>query len=457
MDPQGAAGVGRSATRPSTGTALLTDHYELTMLDAALGSGLAERRAVFEVFTRRLPPGRRFGVVAGTGRLLEALAEFRFGPDELAWLSQAGVVSPRALDWLAGYRFSGSMVGYREGEPFFAGSPILTVDAPFGEAVLLETLVLSVLNHDSAVAAAGARMVAAAGERPLIEAGGRRTHEWAAPAAARAAYLVGFASTSNLEAGRRWGIPTGGTTAHAFVLGHEDEPTAFAAQVAAYGPGTTLLVDTYDVARGIVHAVAAAGPGLGAVRIDSGDLAAEAVRARALLDELGAHGTRIVVSGDLDEWRIAEVCAAPVDRMLVGTQLVVGSGAPTAGLVYKLVAVADGPGADAPLRPVAKRSMGKATRGGAKVAYRRLDESGRALVELVGDPGRGGVGLRQPDRLRPLQVALVSAGQIDPAALDLAAARRHHRTALHELGAGGRRPAATGPRRLAVVDVDGDG
>jgi nicotinate phosphoribosyltransferase len=250
-------------------------------------------------------------------------------------------------------------------------------------------------------------------------------------------------------------VPTGGTSAHAFTLVHDDEPEAFAAQVAALGPGTTLLVDTFDIATGITHAVAAAGPGLGAVRIDSGDLAGEARRARALLDELGAAGTRIVISGDLDEWRIAELADAPVDRMLVGTQLVVGSGAPTAGLVYKLVAVADRPGADAPLRPVAKRSLGKATRGGAKVAYRRLDEDGRAQVELVGNPERVEAGLGT-DRLRPLQVVLVAGGVVDPAGFDLEAARRHHRVGLAELG-----PDATaledGPPALAVVELDGDG
>jgi nicotinate phosphoribosyltransferase len=423
--------VAPAAVPRGVSTGLLTDHYELTMLETALHSGVAHHRAVFEVFTRRLPPGRRYGVVAGTGRLLEALAEFQFGPEELDWLRDHGVVSPATLDWLAGYRFSGTISGYREGELFTAGSPILTVDAPFGEAILLETLVLSVLNHDSAIAAAGARMVVAAGGRMLIEAGGRRTHEWAAPAAARAAYLVGFAATSNLEAGRRFGVPTGGTAAHALVLAHADERRAFRAQLDTAGPGTTLLVDTYDVAGGIANAVATAGPGLAGVRIDSGDLAEAARRARVQLDALGAREARIVISGDLDEWQIAALQDAPVDRMLVGTQLVVGSGAPTAGLVYKLVAIAGDAGLDAPLRPVAKFSPGKATRGGRKVAYRGYDDAGWAATELLmttGRPPGGGYG-----ETRALQTTFVRAGEVDLGALRLGAARTHHARCRSEL------------------------
>src|ERR671928_825102 len=212
--------------------ALLTDRYELTMLAAALADGTAERDCVFEVFARRLPHGRRYGVLAGTGRLLEALPHFRFGDDELAALRDQGLTDQRLLDWLADFRFSGDIDGYAEGDLYFPGSPVLTVRAPFAEGVLLETLALSILNHDSAIASAAARMVAAACERPCIEMGSRRTHEEAAVAAARAAYLVGFASSSNLEAGRRYGVPTTGTSAHAFTLLHDDERAAFAAQVA---------------------------------------------------------------------------------------------------------------------------------------------------------------------------------------------------------------------------------
>jgi nicotinate phosphoribosyltransferase len=365
-------------------TALLTDRYELTMLQAALADGLADRRAVFEVFARRLPAGRRFGIVAGQGRLAGLLADLVHGPDEIAAL---GFLDPPARRWLEGRRLGLEVSAYPEGETYGPGSPVLTVAGCFGEGLLLETLVLSVLNHDSAVASAAARMVVAAQGRPLIEMGGRRTHEQAAVAAARAAYVAGFAMTSNLEAGRRHGVPTAGTSAHAFTLAHADERQAFAAQVGSLGAETTLLVDTYDTAQGIRNAVEVAGTGLGAVRLDSGDPREEVPRARALLDELGATGTRVVVTGDLDEHTIAALSDLPVDTYGVGTSVVTGSGAPTAGFVYKLVAIAREPGPDAELVPVAKRSIGKSTVGGRKHAYRR-DDGTEVLRRSPGGDGR---------------------------------------------------------------------
>ncbi|MGR7025871.1 nicotinate phosphoribosyltransferase [Geodermatophilus sp. URMC 62] len=400
-----------------TGPALLTDRYELTMVAAALADGTADRDCVFEVFARRLPHGRRYGVVAGTGRLLEQLPAFCFDDDELETLRAQGLTDGRLLDWLAGFRFSGDVEGYAEGELFFPGSPVLTVRAPFAEGVLLETLVLSVLNHDSAIASAAARMVGAACERPCIEMGSRRTHEQAAVAAARAASLVGFVATSNLEAGRRYGVPTTGTSAHAFTLLHDDETAAFRAQVEALGADTTLLVDTYDVVQGIRNAVAVAGPELGAIRLDSGDLPTLATAARRQLDELGATGTRVIVTSDLDEFAISGLMAAPVDGYGVGTSLVTGSGAPTAGMVYKLVE-RDGV-------PVAKRSEGKNSVGGRKTAVRRHDADGTATAEVVAS---GPVEPRDGDR--PLLVELVRGGRVvDPAspADALAAATAHHR------------------------------
>jgi nicotinate phosphoribosyltransferase len=351
-----------------TSSALLTDRYELTMLDAALAAGLAGRRAVFEVFARRLPPGRRFGVVAGQGRLHALIEDFTFGPDELTAL--ADVVRPRTLDWLDGRVLGTDITVYAEGETFFPGSPVLTVESCFGEGLLLETLVLSVLNHDSAVASAAARIVIAAEGRPLIEMGSRRTSEQAAVAAARAAYIGGFARTSNLEAGRRHGVPTAGTSAHAFTLAAADEKAAFRAQLDAQGAGTTLLVDTYNTEQGIRNAIEVAGPKLGAIRLDSGDLVEETRRARTLLDELGAHETKVVVTGDLDEYSVAALAATPADSYGVGTAVVTGSGAPTAGFIYKLVAIADSDDVAAPLHPVAKTSTGKSTVGGRKWAAR---------------------------------------------------------------------------------------
>src|SRR5476649_427971 len=269
-------------------SALLTDRYELTMIDAAIGSDQAERECVFEVFARSLPTGRRYGIVAGTGRLLELLRDFRFGDAELGWLRDNQVVSAVTLEWLSDFRFTGSISGYREGEVYFPGSPMLIVQGGFAETVVLETLVLSVLNYDSAVASAASRMVTAAQGRPLAEMGSRRANERAAVAAARAAFIAGFGATSNLEAGRTWGVPTMGTAAHAFTLLHDSEEAAFAAQVAALGPGTTLLVDTYNVTDAVALAVKVAGTGLGAVRIDSGDLPSQVAAVRAQLDSLGA-------------------------------------------------------------------------------------------------------------------------------------------------------------------------
>lgn len=398
-------------------TALLTDRYELTMLASALHDGSAGRRCVFEVFARRLPEGRRYGVVAGTERLLDAIEAFRFGPVELAALDRAGL-DGQALDVLADWRFGGDVDGYAEGELYFPGSPVLTVSGTFGDAVLLETLALSVLNHDCAIASAAARMVTAAADRPLIEMGSRRTHEEAAVACARAAYLAGFSSTSNLEAGRRYGIPTTGTAAHAFTLLHDSEADAFRAQVAALGTGTTLLVDTYDIAAGIRTAVEVAGPGLGAVRIDSGDLAVLAKQARDQLDSLGATGTRIVLSGDLDEYALAGLAAAPVDAYGVGTSVVTGSGAPTAGMVYKLVEV-DG-------RPVAKRSEHKSTHGGRKTAVRRHRATGTAIEEVL--VSRGTPEPREHDR--PLQRPLVRGGERVAGLPTLAQSREHLRAVL---------------------------
>ncbi|MGE5288491.1 MAG: nicotinate phosphoribosyltransferase [Micromonosporaceae bacterium] len=368
---------------PALTTALLTDHYELTMMQAALHSGVAHRRTIFEVFARHLPHGRRYGVVGGIGRLLDAIENFRFDSETLEFLAAAAIIDRRALDYLESYRFTGDIWGYGEGDCYFPGSPILVVEGTFAETVLLETIALSILNHDSAIASAASRMVTAAGDRPLIEMGSRRTHELAAVASARAAYIAGFASTSNLQARKSFGIPSTGTSAHAFILVHDSERHAFASQLEALGAGTTLLVDTFDVARAVRTAVELAGPGLGAVRIDSGDLAVVAREVRALLDSRGAVTTRIVVTGDLDEYAIASLAATPVDGYGVGTALVTGSGAPTASLVYKVVARADRDGDDARLRPVAKRSVGKPGRGGRKWAVRHTDDGGTALEEVI--------------------------------------------------------------------------
>ena len=401
------------------------------MVEAALREGSADRRSVFELFGRRLPPGRRYGVVAGIGRILKGLPEFRFTDDQIDYLHRTGVVNDVTAAWLAGFTFTGHIWGYAEGEVFFPSSPLLIVEGTFAEAVLLETWLLSILNHDCSIAAAAARITIAAGDRPCIEMGSRRTHEEAAVAAARAAYVAGFESTSNLEAGMRHGIPTRGTAAHSFTLLHDTEAEAFAAQVASLGTGTTLLIDTYDVDQGVRTAIEVAGPGLGAVRIDSGDLATESRRIRALLDGLGATGTRIVATSDLDEYECQRLADSPIDGYGVGTQLVTGSGAPTAGLVYKLVARAEESGPDAQLIPVQKRSESKGSVGGRKEAYRRLSPDGVAEAEVVmANPGPDD--RPDPATHRPLLVPLVRDGT--PIAHDdLAAARQRLRDSLAEL------------------------
>lgn len=392
-----------AASTPVPSTALHTDHYELTMLASALRDGTAQRQCTFEVFTRGLPDGRRYGVFGGMPRVLEAIENFRFDEPTLRQLAEHDVVDDETLSWLRDYRFTGDVDGYPEGELYFPGSPVLTVRGSFAECVLLETVLLSILNHDSAVAAAAARMVSAANGRRITEMGSRRTHEASAVAAARAAYLAGFTSTSNLKAGVRYGIPTGGTAAHSFTLLHDSEREAFEAQVARFGTDTTLLVDTYDITRGIELAVEVAGSELGAVRIDSGDVGVLARQARQQLDSLGATNTRVMVSGDLDEYSIASLRAEPVDGYGAGTSLVTGSGAPTAGMVYKLAEV-DG-------RPVAKRSSHKESRGGRKAALRRHKDTGTAVEEVVYRVGNDLVEPPLGPNDRRLQWSLIRDGQ----------------------------------------------
>lgn len=398
------------------------------MVQAARRSGLANRDCVFEVFSRQLPAGRRYGVLAGTGRLLDEIKEFRFGSDELTWLSESKVVDSETIDFLADFKFTGDIWGYREGEAYFAYSPVLVVEAPFEQGVLLETMILSILNYDTAVASAASRMRSAAGSRYLAEMGGRRTNEQAAVAAARATYISGFDATSNLEAGRSWGIPTMGTAAHAFTLLHDNETEAFRAQVETFGSGTTLLVDTYNTDEGVRKAVEIAGTQLGAVRIDSGDLGVEVSRVRKLLDSLGAVNTKITVTNDLDEHAIAALAASPVDNYGVGTSVVTGSGVPTAGFVYKLVAHKN---ESDEWVSVSKRSTNKTNIGGRKQALRQID-GGVATKELLA----AGHEVKSSENQRELLVPLVVAGTVKEeftGIVGVTKAREVHRKAMLEL------------------------
>ena len=426
--------------------ALHTDRYELTMLAASLASGTAHKEAVFEVFARKLPPGRGYGVVAGINRLLDKIEQFTFSDEQLTYLLATGAIDEATRDYLTDWRFRGTIRGYRDGELYFPHSPVLTVESTFADAVILETLVLSVLNHDSAIASAAARMVTAARGRTLIEMGSRRTHEEAAVSAATAAYMVGFDASSNLEAGLTYGIPTVGTSAHAFTLAHTSEVEAFTAQVAQLGKSTTLLVDTYDIEQGIKNAVAVAGVELGAIRIDSGDPAEEAAKARELLDELGVTQTKIVTTGDLDEYAMESLADEPIDTYGVGTRLVTGSGHPTAGFVYKLVAIADRRGA--PMRPVAKKSANKASQGGRKLAFRQYNSAGHAAGESI-IIRHTLEGLVEPGRA--LQVVMWDeTGRTHHATPDQA--RAHHAHVKAELPAMATALHPTGPYLEATLD-----
>lgn len=433
-------------------TALLTDHYELTMVQAALDAGTANRRSLFDLFTRRLPSGRRYGVSAGLGRAIDAIGDFRFGYEELSFLLEKKIIKDNLAEYLANYRFSGDIWGYPEGEIYFPGSPVLSVEGTFAEACLLETVLLSIFNHDSAIAAAASRMTAMAGDRACAEMGARRTQEHSAVAAARAAYVAGFASTSNLEAGRTYGIPTIGTAAHSFTLLFDTEEDAFRAQLAALGEDTTLLVDTYDEEAAIRLGVELTEGRLGSIRLDSGDLAIMARQARDLLDDLGATQTRIMVTSDLDEWQIAALQGAPVDGYGVGTSLVTGSGHPTCGFVYKLVARAESEDPDAPWMPVGKKSKGKNTLGGRKFAMRRLGEGGRAESEVIGlgtPPVNDG-------NDRELLVPIYEKGElVYHATLD--DARRRHAESLAELPLAARRISDGDPAlETIILDETGD-
>lgn len=363
-------------------TAFLTDKYEVTMLQAMLRAGRADHRAVFDLFARRLPKGRRYGVVGGVGRVVEAFKNFRFTDEQIAYLEADPIIDEATVNYLRNYKFRGIIVGQPEGSLYFPNTPILTVIGTFADCVLLETLLLSIMNHDSAVMSAASRMVTAAEGMPMIEMGSRRTSETSAVAAARAAYIAGFNATSNLQAGQLYQIPTTGTSAHAYTLayGPDGEEQSFYDQMVALGTDTTILVDTYNIPEGIRRAVHAANTlgvsGPGGIRIDSGDLHEETVNARALLDSLGAIDTKIVLSSDIDEYTISEMKerGTPVDAVGAGTRVVTGSGAPTAEMVYKLVQIND--------TPVSKRAEGKVSTGGIKVTYREFHEDGTMAGEF---------------------------------------------------------------------------
>lgn len=361
--------------------ALLTDRYQLTMLAAYAREGLAERPAVFELFARRLPPSRRYLVAAGIGRALPLLQALRFSEDDLAWLSRDPVLGPALANPVVRrvfeqFRFRARVSAVPEGRVCFPGEPLVRVEGTLAEGQLVETLLLSIVNHDVRIASKCARIVQAAAGRPCLEFGSRRTHEMAAVAAARSAYLAGFASTSNEAAARRYGIPVVGTMAHAYLLAHaaddgeEGEEGAFSAFADTFEAPMTCLVDTFDTPRGVRRAALAVGARLAGVRIDSGDLGKLARESRRILDEASLPRARIVVSDDLDEDKIAALLAdgAPIDAFGIGTMAVSTPDHPSLGAVYKLVAMESAAGE---LVAVQKRAPGKGSHAAPKQVFRK--------------------------------------------------------------------------------------
>lgn len=371
---------------------LLTDLYQLTMLNAYYARGMCET-AVFEFFVRKLPPHRNFLMAAGLEQGLDFLEQLRFGPEELEWVARSGLFSSDFAKHLEGLRFTGEVHAMPEGTIFFPDEPILRVIAPMPQAQLVESRLIDLIHFETLIATKAARSVLMAPGKLLVDFGLRRAHgAEAGLLAARAAYLAGYAGSATVLAGARFGIPVFGTMAHSFVQAHDDEAQAFLDFARAFPGSTMFLVDTYDT-EAAVRKVAALAPQLEregiaikGVRLDSGDLAALAKSARCILDEAGLRETTIFASGNLDEYRLHELLAAgaPIDGFGVGTSLVTASDAPLLDAVYKLQEYAG--------RPRRKRSTAKATWPGRKQAFRQRGDGGRFdhdVVTVEGDPQAG--------------------------------------------------------------------
>lgn len=380
--------------------ALSTDLYELTMMAGYFEAGKNER-ATFELFVRDLPPNRAFLVAAGLEQSLDYLEGLRFRSDEIAYLRALPNLAPLPSaffdSFLPGFGFTGDMWAVPEGTPVFPHEPIVRVTAPLPEAQLVETALLANITYQTSVASKAARVVYAAAGRPVLEFGSRRAHGTeAACLAARAACLAGCASTSNVEAGFRFGIPVSGTMAHSWVMSFDEETQAFRNYSNLFGDRAVLLIDTYDTVAA-ARRIVAEGMRPPAVRVDSGDLAVVIPAVRAIFDAAGLGATQILASGDLDEWRIGTLIEAgvPVDGFGVGTSVSTSIDAPALGGIYKLVEIERG----GRMLPVLKRSPGKRGYPAAKQAW-RLFQEGRAAADLLGLAAEkapaGGVPLLRP-------------------------------------------------------------
>jgi nicotinate phosphoribosyltransferase len=421
----------------------VTDLYQLTMMAGYQAAGLSDARATFELFVRRLPPGRGYLVFAGLEQAVRDLLVLRFSPEQIKYVRSLPIFATVDRSWfdrLAELRFTGNIWAAPEGSIVFAGEPLVRIEAPLPQAQWVETLLIASLSYPTLVASKAARIADAAGGRPLYDYGLRRGHgPMAGMLCARAAYLAGFAGTSNVEAARRLGIPCVGTMAHAWVQSFDQEGAAFAAFARVFGTMSTLLVDTYDTPEGVRHA-ALVEPPVAAVRLDSGELGPLAKQARAILDASGRARTQIVASGDLDEFKVRDVLAsgAPIDAFGIGTELITSRDAPALSMVYKLVEL-DGKGR-------MKLSAGKKTYPMAKQVYRQSDAQGRFTCDFVtrADEAAGG---------EPLLVPIVRDGRLVGPLPKLDEIRAHCRRQRERLPEGLRTVDAAPTYALAYSDA----
>lgn len=408
---------------------LVTDLYQLNMVEAGLASGLTET-ATFEFFVRKLPPSRGFLMAAGLDAAIRFVTQARASDEELDWLRKTGRFSDRLLDFLADFRFSGDIDAIPEGTIVFPDEPLLRVTAPMPQAQLLETRLINLLHFETLIASKAARMVLAAGGAPLVDFGLRRAHAAeAGTLAARAAWIAGFAGTASVPAGLRHGIPLVGTMAHSWVQAHEDETHAFLDFARARPDQTVFLIDTYDVDRA-ARTVARLAPeleregiGVRGVRLDSGDLGAQARAVRRVLDEAGLTEARIVASGGLDEHGVAALVAegAPIDTFGIGTSLVTSEDLPALDCAYKLKAYAG--------RATRKLSVGKSYWPGPVQVHRRHDADGHIAADRLTTADAPPPGAGWTPLLRPV---LRDGQSVEPMP-DLDAIRRHAAAELKSL------------------------
>lgn len=440
--------------------ALATDLYQMTMGASYHALGI-DQPATFSLFVRRLPPNRSYLVAAGLEEALDRLVKLRFDADALDYLASVGQIRGDFIEALSHFRFEGEVFAVPEGRVVFAGEPLLEVRSSVLAGQIAETLILNAMHYPTVVASKAVRYVNAAKGRALVEFGLRRTPGLdAGLAAARASYITGFAATSNLMAGQRYGIPVSGTVAHSFIQIFPSELQAFRAFAETFPGPVTLLIDTYDTIQGARHAAVVArerraeGGRVLAVRIDSGDLVAMSREARKIFDRQGLSDIQIIASGGLDEWDVAELVAsgAPIDSFGVGTQLVNSADAPSLDMVYKLVEF------DQEFR--LKLSPDKATYGGAKQVWRQSDNAGQFVRDLITgreeeSPGPDWESLLVPV-LRDREIVLSQS---------LEQIRQNHQSdirrlpqALHELDGGGNYPVSFSPalerrQRQAIEEV----